>query len=506
MMKVPSFGELGVDVTMETSPAVVTEEVPFRILVMGDFSGRGLRGAAGYDLPRLKPIEIDRDCFDLVMSQLGVQLDLATAPAVSLSFRELDDFHPDRILERVEVFDRLRQTRRRLLDASTFADAAAEVRAWAGLEAADAAERQPPAPEDMARPSIPADDLLGQILDQAASPTSPPAETWDRDLRQLLHEAVKPHLVPNEDPQRPQLIACVDQALTQLMRELVHSPGFQALESAWRALYFLVSRLETGVKLKLYLLDLSKAELATDLESSEDLAGSAIFELLVERAVLTPGAEPWSLLAANYTFDQTPEDIQTLGRMAKVACAAGAPFIAAASPHVLGCESLVESPDPRDWRGEDEAWEALRRLPEIPYLGLALPRFLLRLPYGADTDPVEQFAFEETADPIRHEEYLWANPAFACALLLGQAFSEYGWDFRPGIFLTIDGLPMHVYPEDGEPQIKPCAEVLMTERAAGAILDRGLMPLLSFKGRDTIRLARFQSLADPPARLRGRWD
>jgi type VI secretion system protein ImpC len=235
-----------------------------------------------------------------------------------------------------------------------------------------------------------------------------------------------------------------------------------------------------------------------------------MYKLLVEQAVGTFGGEPWAVVAGNYRFQKTVEDINILGRMAKIAKAAGAPFIAAAHDRVLGCESLAKTPDPVNWTQSGEAesqqtWDALRMMPEAQYLGLALPRFLLRLPYGADTDPVEGFAFEEMPGASIHDQYLWANPCFAFVCLLAQAFRSYGWQLRPGSIQEIGNLPLHVYREEGESRTKPCAETLLTQEAAEAILEKGIMPLLSFKNRDMVRLARFQSVAAPPAYLRGRW-
>jgi type VI secretion system protein ImpC len=146
----------------------------------------------------------------------------------------------------------------------------------------------------------------------------------------------------------------------------------------------------------------------------------------------------------------------------------------------------------------------LRRIPQATWLGLALPRFLLRLPYGQRTQSTEQFAFEEMPAG-GHEDYLWGNPAFACAYLLGEAFVQDGWEFRPGQIPRIEGLPAHVYRANGESHLKPCAEALLTENAGEAILNKGLMPLLSIKGSDSVRLMRFQSIALPPAPLSGRW-
>jgi type VI secretion system protein ImpC len=307
-----------------------------------------------------------------------------------------------------------------------------------------------------------------------------------------------------------QLLALVDGVMSQHMRAILHNPAFQAAEAAWRGLFFLIRRLETGADLQLYLLDISRAELANDLGAAEDLRATATYRKLVEQSVGTLGGQPWGILIGDYTFGPSRQDVELLGRLAKVASQAGAPFLAAASPLVVGCESFAETPDPHDWQErttpeEDEAWETLRRLPEAAYLGLALPRFLLRLPYGKETDPVEQFDFEEMPAAPGHEQYLWGNPAIGCAYLLAGAFSQYGWGFRPGAVLEIDGLPLHVSNDAGESRTQPCAEAWLTNRAAETILAKGPMPWLSVKGRDAVRLARFQSLASPGNPLAGRW-
>ena len=232
-----------------------------------------------------------------------------------------------------------------------------------------------------------------------------------------------------------EFVAKVDAVISELMRRILHHPDFQALEAAWRGLYFLVSQLETGDNLKLFLLDISQAELAADLVAAGDITSTGAYSLLVKQTAEPTGEEFWAVLAGNFTFDHTREDAALLSSLAKLASAAGAPFIAAAHPHLLGCDSLAETPDPDDWRSTadnetHEAWAALRKLPEASFLGLVLPRFLLRLPYGKDTDPAERFVFEEMEAMPRHEEYLWGNPSFACAYLLAQAFSQYGWNFH----------------------------------------------------------------------------
>ena len=209
-------------------------------------------------------------------------------------------------------------------------------------------------------------------------------------------------------------------------------------------------------------------------------------------------------------FEPSLEDVELLGRMAKVAAWAGAPFIAGASPRLLGCDSALDLPDPQRWKNQTlreaaASWQSLRSSPEARFVGLALPRFLLRLPYGKDTEPAELFRFEEMPDPTAHENYLWGNPAFACALLLAESFAEHGWELRPGTISEITGLPIYIHTVEGEPRSLPCAEVLLTQTAAEEMMERGVMPLASLKDQPTVRLVRFQAIADPLSSLAGRW-
>jgi len=494
MSKPFSFGEAGIDVDAGSQPSLEAPEpdTPFRILILGDFSGRASRGVCEPNLAGRRPVLVDRDNFEEVLEKLRPELRLT--PQISMRFRELEDFHPDRIFERVEVFAALREMREKLSDRATFAASAAALQPQA-----------PAAPPASPPPQVSLSDLVDETQTREAAR---PSRALD-DFSELVRELVAPHLVPGADPRQAEFIAMVDSATGDVMRTVLHHAEFQALEAAWRGLFFLLRRLETDVELKLYLLDVSKAELAADLKRAANLRTTGIYRVLVEQTVETPGGQPWAVVGANYTFDDSVDDVTLLGYLGGIARAADAPLLAAASPRVLGAESLGKTPEPEKWRAVEperaQAWEILRNFPEARYLGLALPRFLLRLPYGKGTEPVEQFDFEEFEGAPAHEDYLWGNPALACVYLLGQAFAQWGWDMRPGALRDIGGLPAHVYREDGESRLKPCAEALLTEKAATKILDQGLMPLLSLKDRDAIRLLRFQSLADPPAPLAGRW-
>jgi type VI secretion system protein ImpC len=486
--------------------SVTDLETPFHMAVLGDFTGRTNRGIVEDvgALRKRRVYAVDRDNFPEVLSQLKVELHLPVlgenVPPLSINIGELDDFHPDRLFENLAVFDPLKEMRRALKDPATFAAVATQI-------------DKSVSPSQLSistKTGEPTDNLLEQILETTAGKSPGGRSRPPADLAEFVKEIVKPHAQSGPHPKQAELVAKVDAAIGELMRKILHHPEFQAIESAWRGLYFLVSRVETQENLKVFLVDISKAELATDLLAADEMTSTATYQLLIRQTSLDNNEKPWAVLGGNFVFDQTVEDAALLSRLGKLASTLGAPFITAAHPRLLGCASLSETADPDDWKSAadsatHDAWSSLRKLPEASFIGLALPRFLLRLPYGNATDPVQCFDFEETEALPSHEEYLWGNPCFACIFLLAQAFSQYGWDFRPGIIQEIDGLPLHIYKEQGEPRAKPCAEAVLSQRAAEAILEQGLMPLLTFIHQDIVRLARFQSIADPLKPLLGLW-
>jgi len=499
--------EVALTATME-QPRLAAEdpETPFRLLVAGAFSGEapeGARARLGFD--RL-PVRVDRDSLDDVLSAMDVALTIPlggeAAPATTFRFRCLEDFHPDRILERTPAFGALSRARAELQDPATFAEAARRVRSWAG-PAAEPASRT----SRKAAPRSESEDLVAELLEGSREKGGglPP------DVARLVRSIAAEHSVPASDPDAPRLIAAVDAMIGSWLNAAMHDPAFQALEAAWRGVAWLADRLETDSSLQLWLLDVSRDALSSDLKASQSLEASGWHKILVEQPALSGEPVPWAAVAGLYTFGRTVEDVALLARLGRVAEIARAPFLAAGSSEVVGSPGFGEAPDPDDWEDggrespASQIWEALRELPSARSLGLAAPRFLLRLPYGKDTEPAETVAFEEMPEGCVHESYLWGNPALACLALLGQAFASDGWSLRPGSVQDLPGLPLHVYAEDGSSRIKPCAEATLSPRAAERLLDAGVMPLLSVPGRDAVRLVRFQSLAAPPAPLSGRW-
>jgi type VI secretion system protein ImpC len=452
-----------------------TGDQPFRIALLGDFTGHPSKGL----LSARRPVLVDRDNFETVLARSDLELELA---AGALPINELDDFHPDRIYEKMALFRSLRELRKRLSNPETFASAARDLLG--------------DAPSPVPAPSAPAaagadllDAILGGESGGGGAVAARPARSTD-ELQSFIRKVVEPHLVPGEDPRAPELIRQVDEAAARHMRAILHDPAFQAAEARWRAVDLLARRIETGPDLKLFLIDIGRAEL----DNPRDL-----FKLLVENS------GPWSLLVADYTFGSG--DVEMLASLAGIAREAGAPFVGGADSKLVGCRSLGETPDPDDWStAPDERWQALRQTSAASYLGMVMPRFLARIPYGEDADSCELFRFEEM--PGGRPEagaFCWANSAFLCALLLGESFAEEGWQMRAGAMRDVDHLPLYVYQDDGEAVSHAVTEAYLTERSAERIIEHGIMPLAAMKDSERARLVRFQSIADPPAALSGRW-
>lgn len=481
-------------------------DTPFRILVLGDFTGRANRGIRTTG-PR-KAIAVDRDNFDDVLESLQVRLRLPVKDSepLELAFHELDDFHPDRLYGRLPLFGQLRDVRQRLEDPATFREAARQlgVPLAADTKPAPAPPSAPPPPP---KPSGGGLSFLEQALEETETRgSSSPARSTD-PLSRYIHALVTPHLTPKADPKQKEVLQMADEAVSTVMRHVLHHSAYQSLEANWRALYFLIRELETSPMLKVYLVDISREEVESDIGEADDLKTTALYKLLVEQTVRTPGAHPWAVVVGAYRFGPVMADLNVLGRMGLLCRQAGAPLLAEADPAMAGCSSLAAKPYPEDWQivEQREAWELIRSLPESRYIGLALPRFLLRMPYGKSGEGTDLFAFEELTPIPAHEHYLWGNPAFLCAYLLGQNFAENGWRMDGDEFLSVHRLPSHVYKKDGEPHVTPSSEVLLTETAMQKMHDQGLMTLMAYANSDQVRLAGWRSIAAGNQALLSRW-
>ncbi len=304
------------------------------------------------------------------------------------------------------------------------------------------------------------------------------------------------------------MIAQIDKTLTAQINVILHHEDFQKLEGAWRGLHYLVSNTETDETLKIRVMNVSKKELAKTVKRFKGVAWdqSPIFKSIYEAEYGVLGGEPYGCLVGDYYFDHGPGDVELLSGIARVSSAAHCPFIAGASPTVMQMGSWQELANPRDLTKlfltpEYASWKSLRSSEDARYIGLAMPRFLARLPYGAKTDPVEAFDFEEDTGAADHTRYTWANSAYAMATNIMRSFKVYGWCSRiRGVESggSVEGLPVHTFPtDDGGVDMKCPTEIAISDRREAELAKNGFMPLVHRKNTDVAAFIGAQSLQKP---------
>ncbi len=304
------------------------------------------------------------------------------------------------------------------------------------------------------------------------------------------------------------IIAEIDRKLSEQINLVLHKEEFQKVESAWRGMHHLVYNTETDEKLKIRFMDMSKDEMRRTMRRHKGIAWdqSPIFKRIYEEEYGQLGGEPYGCLVADYYFDHTPADVELLGAIAKISAASHAPFIAGSSPALLGMESWQELANPRDLAKitsnlEHAPWAALRETEDSRYIGLAMPRFLARLPYGVKTNPVDEFDFEEQTEGADHKNYVWNNAAYAMAVNINRSFKLYGWcTMIRGVESggTVDNLPCHTFPtDDGGFDMKCPTEIAISDRREAELAKAGLIPLVHRKNTDHAAFIGAQSLQKP---------
>ena len=354
-------------------------------------------------------------------------------------------------------------------------------------------------------------DQFAALLQKEFKPKTDRARAEvERAVQTLAEQALSETAVISDDVigTIKAIIAEIDKKLSDQVNLILHNERFQQLESAWRGLHHLVTNTETDEMLKIRVMNISKKDLGKTLKKYAGAAWdqSPLFKKLYEEEYGQLGGEPYGCLVGDYYFDHTPGDVQLLGQMAQVAAAAHAPFIAGAGPTLMGMDSWQELANPRDLAKifgapDYAAFRSLRESDDAKYVGLAMPRFLARLPYGAKTNPVEEFEFEEETTGGNHSRYSWANAGYAMAVNINRAFKSYGWctSIR-GVESggAVEGLPVHTFPsDDGGVDMKCPTEIAISDRREAELANCGLMPLIHRKNTDTAAFIGAQSLQKP---------
>ena len=464
---IPDFG------TLDAAAPPWAAKRPVRIAVLGDFSAGAAAGRleTGDDLARRKMIPVEFDNLEDTLARLDVKLALPIGEGgdgVEVQFSELDSFHPDSLYRELPVFKALADLRKRLNNTATFAKAAAEVQAMEGGPKRRASRSGP----RRSRSGAPAANA--KLSDFARLVGLAPEVNVDAPVDALMKRVMAPFVVKATDPKRDALVATVDNALSDAMRTVLHQTEFQNLEALWRGMDMILRRIETGPTLQVLLVDVSAEEFAADLSSASDLSETGLYSMLVDKPSQDKNGGV-SLILGLYQFEPTPPHAELLGRMAKIAKQANAPFITS-----INGEAFTDRRNPPHPLMA-QAMEALRGLPEASHLALLAPRFMLRHPYGKKSDPISAFAFEEFTPEEGLRGMLWGHPALLAATLLASP---------SGGTLSVGDLPFHyVVDGDGDQVALPTTERLVNLAAAEMLRRVGIDALMAHKGQPELRIA-----------------
>lgn len=336
------------------------------------------------------------------------------------------------------------------------------------------------------------------ILDRIIAETrlTPDDEAYDiakRGVSAFIEELLKPHNQnePVKKAMVDRMIAQIDAKLSRQMDEILHHADFQALESSWRGLKLLVDRTDFRENTKLEILNASKQDLLDDFEDSPEITQSGLYKHIYTAEYGQFGGQPVGAIVANYFFDPSSPDIKCLQHVASVACMAHAPFIAAAGPKFFGLESFTGLPNLKDLKDHFEGpqfakWQSFREREDARYVGLTLPRFLLRNPYDPEENPVKTFVYKESVS-ASHEHYLWGNTAYTFASKLTDSFAKFRWCpniIGPQSGGAVEDLPLHHFESMGEIETKIPTEVLVSDRREYELAEEGFIALTMRKGSD----------------------
>ncbi|MEZ4438022.1 MAG: type VI secretion system contractile sheath large subunit [Polyangiaceae bacterium] len=338
------------------------------------------------------------------------------------------------------------------------------------------------------------DSLLDEILAETKmSPGDEGYEVAKAGVQAFIAELVRPQREGERVDKAlvDAMIAEIDQRLSIQIDEILHHAKFQELESAWRGLKFVVDRVNFRENIKVEMLNVSKEDLLMDFEDSPEIPKSGMYRIIYSTEYGQFGGKPYGLIVGNYDFGPGPQDIALLQNCAAVASMSHAPFFAAAGPQFFGLEDFLDLPNMKDLKAVFEGpqytkWQSFRESEDSRYVGLAMPRFLLRLPYGNNTVPVKAFNYDEQVIG-EHQRYLWGNSAFALATRVADSFAKYRWCpniIGPQAGGTVEDLPLHQYEAMGEVQTKCPTEIMLTERREYELSEEGFIGLTMRKDSD----------------------
>ncbi len=427
----------------------ISDKSGLKVLVLGNFSGGN-----ECELSDRVQYRIDKDNFDEVFQKLNVGLRL---PSISepIRFKEIDDLHPDHLFSNVALFERYQTLIRQLKSPNGFQQAVDSL-VEEGLVSK---------PEPLVSEAIESEGLLASLLVNTSATTSESA------IQRLIRQTVAPYVESKGSPKIEEYCKAVELAMSQLMRQLIHSSEFQSLETCWRSVDLLNRRLDTDKDCHLHIMDVTPAELIGDFEStSGDIAASAFNKVVFELNSVAGGRQ-FDVVIIDASL-KSSQDLNVFEVISELAEATGTLVLTGA-----GVESL------NNLSVDLDSWMDIRKNSGFNKSYIASPNFMVRRPYGQKTSPIESFHFEELPDTNKHSYYLWGNSAY---LMLIALCAEQGGE------CVVDRLPIHTYTQDGESEVTPCSERYLCSREVTSLEGRGCTVIQSIKGRDAVLISSWQ--------------
>ncbi|MBP5243372.1 MAG: type VI secretion system contractile sheath large subunit [Succinivibrio sp.] len=337
-----------------------------------------------------------------------------------------------------------------------------------------------------------------KLLNQEFKPKSEEADTAVKGaVRTLVSQALENASLVSDSAVKTieGIISEIDKKLSSQVNQIIHHKDFENLESSWRGLNYLVTNTETSTQMKIRVMNISKKDVAKTLKKFKGTSWdqSPLFKKIYEEEYGTAGGEPIGAIVGDYYFNHTGPDLEVIKGIAQIAAAAHAPFISAADPSIMNLDSWQDLANPRDISKifstpEYAAWRSFRDSEDSRYVALTLPRVLSRAPYGATTNPVEGFDFEEDTSNGNSENYNWMNAAYAMGVNINRSFTDYGWCAHiRGVESggVVESLPTHTFPSmDGGVTMKCPTEIAITDRREAELSNNGFLPLCHWKNTD----------------------
>lgn len=336
------------------------------------------------------------------------------------------------------------------------------------------------------------------LMDELLSKAKIKKESPGYDIaRQGIHAFISELTSKSEDQRKidktavDAMIAQIDKQLSAQVNQILHNESFQALESTWRSLKHLVDNVDFRENNYVEILNVTKQDLMEDFEDSPEVVQSNLYDKVYTQAYGVFGGKPYGVMCANFDFGPGAEDVELLRNCASVATMAHCPFVANAAPQFFREESFEGVPQIRDMKSlfegpEFAAWHSFRESDDSRNVGLCMPRFLLRMPYGKNGISVKTFDFEEDSTG-HHNRYLWGHSSVAFATRVADSFAKYRWCpniIGPQAGGTVENLPLHHFEAMGETRTKIPTEIQISDRQEFELAEQGFIGLVFRKSSD----------------------